>query len=108
MSWFASVPATLRPGRTRCPARSSSLPQLPDSGEVLLNLLAMAIYLILGLLLMGQMLMRLALVDALLVIAPLALLGADALPASNGYENGAEIETGPALDTDLVDVPEPV
>src|SRR5438874_2034762 len=51
-----------------------SLPQLPDSGEVLLNLLAMAIYLILGLLLMGQMLMRLALVDALLVIAPLALL----------------------------------
>ena len=32
-----------------------SLPQLPDSGEVLLNLLAMAIYLILGLLLMGQM-----------------------------------------------------
>jgi len=50
------------------------LQQLPDGGAVLLNLIAMAIYLILGLLLMGQMLMRLALVDALLVIAPLALL----------------------------------
>src|SRR3981081_67780 len=34
----------------------------------------MAIYLLMGLLLLGQMLMRLALVDALLVIAPLALL----------------------------------
>jgi hypothetical protein len=51
-----------------------SLQQLPDGGAVLLNLIAMAIYLILGLLLMGQMLMRLALVDALLVVAPLALL----------------------------------
>ncbi len=48
--------------------------QPPQGGEVLLNLIAMAIYLVLGLLLMGQMLMRVALVDALLVIGPLALL----------------------------------
>jgi hypothetical protein len=48
--------------------------QQPADGPVLLNLIAMAIYLVMGLLLMGQMLMRLALVDALLVIAPLALL----------------------------------
>jgi TrbL/VirB6 plasmid conjugal transfer protein len=48
--------------------------QLPDSGAVLLNLIAMAVYLVMGLLLTGQMLMRLALVDALLVLAPLALL----------------------------------
>lgn len=41
---------------------------------VLLNLVAMAVYLIMGLLLLAQMLMRLALVDALLVVAPLALL----------------------------------
>jgi hypothetical protein len=59
---------------------SSSIPgwgnaqQLPDTSSLLLNLIAMAIYLILGLLLIGQMLMRLALVDVLLVIAPLALL----------------------------------
>jgi hypothetical protein len=51
-----------------------SLQQQPGDGAVLLNLIAMVIYLILGLLLMGQMLMRLALVDALLIIAPLALL----------------------------------
>lgn len=51
-----------------------SLQEPPGGGAVLLNLIAMAIYLILGLLLMGQMLMRLALVDALLIIAPLALL----------------------------------
>lgn len=51
-----------------------TLQQQPADGAVLLNLIAMAIYLVLGLLLMGQMLMRLALVDALLVIAPLALL----------------------------------
>ncbi len=50
------------------------LQQLPSGGAVVLNLIAMAIYLVLGLLLMGQMLMRLALVDAMLVIAPLALL----------------------------------
>ena len=51
-----------------------SIQQPPGGGALLLDLIAMAIYLILGLLLMGQMLMRLALVDALLVIAPLALL----------------------------------
>jgi len=59
---------------------SSSMPAWdialrPPSGPVLLNLIAMAIYLVMGLLLLGQMLMRLALVDALLVIGPLALLG---------------------------------
>jgi hypothetical protein len=46
----------------------------PAGGPALLNLIAMAIYLVMGLLLLGQMLMRLALVDVLLVIAPLALL----------------------------------
>jgi hypothetical protein len=51
-----------------------SLQQQPGDGAVLLNLIAMAIYLVLGLLLMGQMLMRMALVNALLIIAPLALL----------------------------------
>ena len=43
-----------------------SIQEPPGGGAVLLNLIAMAIYLVLGLLLMGQMLMRLALVDALL------------------------------------------
>jgi len=51
------------------------LEKQPPDGPVLLNLIAMAVYLVLRLLLLGQMLMRLALVDALLVIAPLALLG---------------------------------
>jgi hypothetical protein len=51
-----------------------SIQEPPGGGAVLLDLIAMAIYLVLGLLLMGQMLMRLALVDALLIIAPLALL----------------------------------
>jgi len=45
-----------------------------DAGGVLLNLIAIAIYLVMGLLLIGQMLMRLALVDALLIVAPLGLL----------------------------------
>lgn len=48
--------------------------QAPSGGTLLLNLIAMAVYVVLGMLLMGQMLMRLALVDVLLVIAPLALL----------------------------------
>ena len=52
----------------------SSIGQLPSDGSVLLNLVAIAMYLVIGMLLVGQMLMRLALVDALLVIAPLALL----------------------------------
>ena len=46
----------------------------PDGGAALMNIIAMVIYLVMGLLLLGQMLMRLALLDALLVIAPLALL----------------------------------
>jgi TrbL/VirB6 plasmid conjugal transfer protein len=52
----------------------ADLARLPSDGPVLLNLVAMAVYLVMGMLLVGQMLMRLALVDALLVIAPLALL----------------------------------
>lgn len=51
------------------------LQQIPaDKDAVLLNLIALAIYLLMGLLLTGQMLMRLALVDVLLVIAPIAML----------------------------------
>jgi Conjugal transfer protein TrbL len=45
-----------------------------SSGGVLLNVIAIAIYLFMGLLLLAQMLMRLALVDALLIVAPIALL----------------------------------
>jgi TrbL/VirB6 plasmid conjugal transfer protein len=59
-------------GSSSIPAWDTALQ--PAGGPVLLNLVAMAIYLVMGLLLLGQMLMRLALVDALLVLAPLALL----------------------------------
>lgn len=59
-------------GSTSMPAWDSVLQ--PGAGSALMNLIAMAIYLLMGLLLLGQMLMRLALLDALLVIAPLALL----------------------------------
>jgi hypothetical protein len=59
-------------GSTSIPAWDSVLQ--PGAGSALLNLIAMAIYLLMGLLLLGQMLMRLALLDTLLVIAPLALL----------------------------------
>jgi TrbL/VirB6 plasmid conjugal transfer protein len=52
----------------------SSFARLPSDGSVLLNLVAIVVYVVMGILLTGQMLMRLALVDALLVIAPLALL----------------------------------
>jgi hypothetical protein len=45
-----------------------------DPGGILLNLIAIAIYLFMGMLLLAQMLMRLALVDALLIVAPIALL----------------------------------
>jgi TrbL/VirB6 plasmid conjugal transfer protein len=45
----------------------------PEAGSGLMNLIAMVIYLVMGLMLLGQMLMRLALVDTLLVIGPLAL-----------------------------------
>ena len=50
------------------------LAKLPADENVLLNLVALVVYLVMGMLLLGQMLMRLALVDALLVIAPLAML----------------------------------
>ncbi|GAC1323467.1 MAG: hypothetical protein NVSMB2_21200 [Chloroflexota bacterium] len=46
----------------------------PAGGAILVNLIAMGVYALMGLLLLLQMLMRLALLDALLVIAPLALL----------------------------------
>src|SRR6202022_3121028 len=59
-------------GMSSMPAWETAL--RPAGGPALMNLIAMAIYLVMGLLLLGQMLMRLALVDALLVIAPLALL----------------------------------
>jgi hypothetical protein len=59
-------------GSTSMPAWDSVLQ--PGAGAVLMNVIAMVIYLLMGLLLLGQMLMRLALLDALLVIAPLALL----------------------------------
>lgn len=51
------------------------LQQIPaEKDALLLNLIALAIYLVMGLLLTGQMLMRLALVDVLLVLAPIAML----------------------------------
>jgi hypothetical protein len=59
-------------GSASMPAWESALQ--PNDAPALLNLIAMAIYLVMGLLLFGQMLMRLALLDALLVIGPLALL----------------------------------
>lgn len=46
----------------------------PSGGAVLLNMIAIVIYAVMGFLLFIQMLMRLALVDALLILAPLALL----------------------------------
>ena len=59
-------------GASTIPAWSAVLQ--PSAGAVLLNLIAMVIYLVMGLLLFVQMLMRLALVDALLILAPVALL----------------------------------
>jgi hypothetical protein len=59
-------------GSTSIPAWNSVLQ--PGAGPELMNMIAMVIYVLMGLLLLGQMLMRLALLDALLVIAPLALL----------------------------------
>lgn len=46
----------------------------PNAGAVLINLIAIVVYLVMGLLLLVQMLMRLALVDVLLILAPVALL----------------------------------
>lgn len=60
-------------GSTSVPAWASVV-QVPQDGSGLMHLIAMAIYLIMGMLLVGQMLMRLALIAALLVVAPLALL----------------------------------
>jgi TrbL/VirB6 plasmid conjugal transfer protein len=60
-------------GSTSMPAWTNLLAP-PLAGAVLMNLIGMAVYLIMGLLLLGQMLMRLALLDGLLVIGPLALL----------------------------------
>jgi hypothetical protein len=59
-------------GTTSIPAWSSV--QQLAAGPPLLNLIAIAFYLVMGLLLLGQLLMRLAVVDTLLIIAPLALL----------------------------------
>jgi hypothetical protein len=58
---------------------SSSLPgwsalEQAGSSSILVHLIAGGIYLVMGLLLAAQMLMRLALVDVLLVLAPVALL----------------------------------
>lgn len=61
-------------GTSSIPGWADAQRQPTDSGAVLLNLIAMGIYLFMGMLLTGQMMMRLALVDALLVLAPLALL----------------------------------
>jgi hypothetical protein len=46
----------------------------PSGTDALLNLVAIGIYLIMGLLLFSQMMMRLALVDVLLIVGPLAML----------------------------------
>jgi hypothetical protein len=59
-------------GQTSIPAWDSL--GRTEGTNVLMNLIAVAVYLVMGLLLLGQMLMRLALVDALLVVAPLALV----------------------------------
>jgi len=59
-------------GSTSIPGWETAL--RPAGDPALMNLIAMAVYLVMGLLLLGQMLMRLALVDVLLVVAPLALL----------------------------------
>ena len=65
----------------------ASLPaweQADPAVQVLVDLIAILIYLVTGLLLLLQALMRLALVDALLVVAPLALL-CWVLPQTQGW-----------------------
>jgi TrbL/VirB6 plasmid conjugal transfer protein len=59
-------------GSSSIPAWSAA--SQPSAGAVLMNLIAITIYLVMGLLLFVQMLMRLALVDALIILAPVALL----------------------------------
>jgi hypothetical protein len=61
-------------GSAPIPAWSAVLHFNSAGSTLVLDLVAVYIYLIMGLLLLGQMLMRLALVDALLILAPLALL----------------------------------
>jgi hypothetical protein len=56
----------------------------PATTSLLINIVAVLIYLVLGLLLLTQMLMRLALVDVLLILAPLALL-CWVLPQTDGW-----------------------
>jgi hypothetical protein len=60
----------------------STIAQQP-ANSLLIELVAVLVYLIMGVLLLVQMLMRLALVDVLLVLAPLARLGW-VLPQTNG------------------------
>lgn len=65
----------------------TSLPAWEQAGrttQLTIDAIATLIYLIAGLLLLLQMLMRLALIDALLVAAPLALLGR-VLPQTQGW-----------------------
>jgi TrbL/VirB6 plasmid conjugal transfer protein len=69
-------------GTREIPAWSAIVQQPVNS--LLVELVAVLIYLIMGVLLLVQMLMRLALVDVLLVVAPLALLGW-VLPQTNGW-----------------------
>jgi len=68
---------------------SASIPawttvQSSTAGATLLNLLAIGIYVLMGMLLFGQMVMRLALIDALLIVAPIALL-CWVLPQTQGW-----------------------
>lgn len=69
-------------GTREIPAWSTIVQQPANS--LLVELVAVLIYLIMGVLLLVQMLMRLALIDVLLVVAPLALLGW-VLPQTNGF-----------------------
>jgi hypothetical protein len=69
-------------GTREIPAWSSIAEQPVNS--LLIELVAVLVYLIMGVLLLVQMLMRLALVDVLLILAPLALLGW-VLPQTNGW-----------------------
>jgi hypothetical protein len=58
--------------------------QAPGAGQVLINVVAGLIYIVMGLLLGLQMLMRLGLVDLLVVVAPLAML-CWVLPQTQGW-----------------------
>jgi hypothetical protein len=70
-------------GASGMPAWDSAS-ELPSDSNILLNLVAVGIYLIMGLLLFVQMLMRIALLDALLIVGPLAVL-CWALPQTYGW-----------------------